>query len=80
MTGQGEGASGSSFSTYDVNQHLIRLDLGQGDNQDSPEFRTFTYNNDGQILSRFHDDGKNATAESDHRVPVRQRQPRRRGR
>jgi YD repeat-containing protein len=62
VTGQGEGASGSSFSTYDENQRLVRLDLGQGDNRDSLEFRTFAYNNDGQILTRFHDDGKNGTA------------------
>ena len=58
ITGLGAGAAGSSQSTYDVNQHLIRLDLGQGDGQDSPEFRTFAYNSDGQILTRFHDDGR----------------------
>ena len=61
ITGQGAGAAGSSQSSYDVNQRLTRLDLGQGDGQDSPEFRTFAYNSDGQILTRFQDDGRSAT-------------------
>ena len=58
ITGTGSGASGSSQSFYDVNQKLTELNLGQGDGQDRPEVRQFTYNNDGQILSRFADDGR----------------------
>ena len=62
VTGTGGGsATGSSTSTFDANDHLVRLDLGQGDNQDSAEFKLFIYNNDGQILRRQHDDGENDT-------------------
>lgn len=57
-------AEGSSSSTYDANDKLIRLDLGQDDDQESSEFKRFIYNNDGQILRRFHDDGESDTAQT----------------
>ena len=59
VIGGTSGTSGSSASTYDANDNLIRLDLGQNDNQDTAEFKRFIYNSDGQILRRFHDDGEN---------------------
>ncbi len=56
--------SGSSSSTYDANDRLIRLDLGQNDNQESAEYKRFIHNSDGQILRRFHDDGEEDTAQT----------------
>src|SRR5262249_54661809 len=46
--------TGNTTSTFDANDRLAKLDLGKGDAQDSTEFKLFIYNNDGQILRRFH--------------------------
>jgi YD repeat-containing protein len=56
-----DNVSGNSTSVYDANDKLIRLNLGQSGAQERAEFKTFVYNNDGQILFRFHDDGENDT-------------------
>ncbi|MFI2813269.1 LysM peptidoglycan-binding domain-containing protein, partial [Microbulbifer sp. JSM ZJ756] len=56
IVGKGD-AKGTSTYTYDANDKLTRLDKGKGDNQDSKEYLTFVYNNDGQILYRYHDEG-----------------------
>lgn len=52
-------ASGSSVSTYDINDNLIRLDKGESDGADGSEYLTFKYNNEDQILYRFHEQGDN---------------------
>jgi hypothetical protein len=50
ITGTGTGdVNGSTKSTFDADDHLVKLDLGQGDNQGSPEFKQFLYSSDGQI-------------------------------
>lgn len=55
-TGHGK-ASGTSRFTYDANDKLVTLDKGKGDGQDNNEILRFVYNNDGQILYRFHNQG-----------------------
>jgi len=50
--------------TYDVDGNLIRQDMSQGTDMDRPEFKTFTYNTDGQILSSFHDTGRGFSIEA----------------
>ncbi|WP_237062868.1 DUF6531 domain-containing protein [Microbulbifer zhoushanensis] len=56
IVGKGD-ANGTSRYTYNANDQLTRLDKGEGDNQDRREYLTFVYNNDGQILYRYHDEG-----------------------
>ncbi|WP_237057157.1 DUF6531 domain-containing protein [Microbulbifer sediminum] len=56
IVGAGD-ANGTSRFTYDANDKLTRLDKGEGDGQDRKEYLTFVYNNDGQILYRYHDEG-----------------------
>src|SRR6185369_7828146 len=56
-------ANGNSTSTYDANKIRSSVNLGQGDGQDRPEIKTFTADNEGHIVSQFHDDGKSATRE-----------------
>jgi LysM repeat protein len=53
-------ASGNSTSSYDANKVRSRLDLGQGDAQTRPEFKTFVSDNEGHIIFEFHDDGESA--------------------
>ncbi|WP_260296042.1 LysM peptidoglycan-binding domain-containing protein, partial [Sedimenticola hydrogenitrophicus] len=43
---------------YNVNDQLTQSNKGQGDAQDRAEILRFVYNNDGQILYRFHDTGE----------------------
>jgi len=58
IVGQGnKNAAGTSRFTYDVNDRQVRVDKGQGDGMDRPEYLTFVYDNDGKILFRFHDEG-----------------------
>jgi YD repeat-containing protein len=58
ISARGDDISGSTYKSYDVNDHLTTANAGQGDNQDRAEIRQFVYNNDGQILYRFHDSGE----------------------
>ena len=58
-------ANGNSVITYDADKIEIRVDLGQGDNQTRPEFKTFIADNEGHITYEFHDDGKSAQNETD---------------
>ena len=58
-------ANGNSTSTYDANKIRIRVDLGQGDNQTRPEFKTFLADNEGHIIFELHDDGKSSSNETD---------------
>jgi YD repeat-containing protein len=58
-------ANGNSVSTYDANKIQIRVDLGQGDGQTRPEFKTFVADNEGHIIYETHDDGKSAQNETD---------------
>jgi YD repeat-containing protein len=53
-------ANGNSISTYDVNKVRSRVDLGQGDGQNRPEFKSFVADNEGHILFELHDDGKSS--------------------
>ena len=57
-------ANGNSVSTYDANKIRSRIDLGQGDGQTRPEYKTFVSDNEGHILYAFHDDGKSAAPET----------------
>ncbi len=57
-------ANGNSVSTYDADKVRSRVDLGQGDGQTRPEFKTFVSDNEGHILYAFHDDGKSANPET----------------
>ena len=56
-------ASGTSGWTYDANEKLIRVDLGQSDQQDRPEYSTFVQDNEGHIIYKLHDDGKSSYIE-----------------
>lgn len=58
-------ASGNSSTTYDADKVTKRVDLGQGDGQTRPEYKTFIADNEGQIVYEFHDDGKSASMETD---------------
>jgi len=58
-------AKGSSVETYDADKVEIRVDLGQGDGQTRPEYKTFIADNEGHIIYTFHDDGKSAQNETD---------------
>ncbi len=59
ITGYGPNDSyGRTNFTYNANDQVTRIDKGEGDNQSRREYLTFVYNNDGQILYRFHDEGK----------------------
>jgi nucleoid-associated protein YgaU len=61
VIGQGsKKAAGTTTFTYDANDRQIRVDKGKGDGMDRAEFLTFVYNNDGQIIFRFHDEGKDS--------------------
>lgn len=53
-------AKGTTVSTYDVNKVQTGLDLGQGDNQQHSETKSFIADNDGQIIYETHDDGKSS--------------------
>jgi YD repeat-containing protein len=53
-------AKGTTVSTYDVNKVQTGLNLGQGDNQDHAETKSFIADNDGHIIYETHDDGKNS--------------------
>jgi YD repeat-containing protein len=57
-------AKGNSASAYDANKIRVRVDLGQGDGQDRPEFKTFIADNEGHILYEFRDDGKSSIRET----------------
>jgi len=58
IIGQGsKNAAGTTTYTYDANDRQIRVDKGKGDGMDRAEFLTFVYNNEGQIIFRFHDEG-----------------------
>lgn len=50
-------AKGTSETIYDVNDNIVRVNKGQGDGDTEAEYLTFTNNNDGQILHRFHNKG-----------------------
>ena len=56
-------ANGNSTSTYDANKIRSSVNLGQGDGQDRPEIKNFTPDNEGHLVSQFHDDGKSGTRE-----------------
>ena len=58
-------ANGNSVDTYDVNKMQVRVDLGQGDGQNRPEYKTFIVDNHGHIIYEFHDDGKSSANETD---------------
>lgn len=53
-------ARGTTSFTYDANDKQIRVEKGKGDGMDRNEVLTFVYNNDGQILYRFHDEGSDS--------------------
>lgn len=53
---------GESTSEYDGNKQRVKLNLGKGSGMDTAEYSTFTYDNEGHILYKFHEKG---TAESD---------------
>ncbi|WP_218943453.1 hypothetical protein [Exilibacterium tricleocarpae] len=57
INARGKDASGRTTNTYDVNDNLVTLNKGIGDEQDRAEVQRFVYNNDGQILYRFNDTG-----------------------
>ncbi len=59
VSGSRAKARGTSTSTYNVNDKLIVLNRGQGDGMDGQEILRFVYNNDEQILYRFHEQGDN---------------------
>ncbi len=52
-------ADGSSETFYDVNDNITRINKGTADGADGPEYLRFKYNNEGQILHRFHEQGDN---------------------
>lgn len=58
INARGNDIKGSTVNTYDANNQLIASNKGEGDNQDRAETLSFIYNNDGQILYRFHDTGE----------------------
>ena len=58
-------ASGNSTTTYDADKVTERVDLGQGDGQTRPEYKTFVADNQGQIVYELHDDGKSSSPEKD---------------
>ncbi|WP_218943559.1 hypothetical protein [Exilibacterium tricleocarpae] len=58
INARGKDVGGRTINNYDVNDNLVELDKGEGDNQDRRELLRFVYNNDGQILYRFNDTGK----------------------
>ncbi|MFY0678809.1 MAG: LysM peptidoglycan-binding domain-containing protein, partial [Neptuniibacter sp.] len=58
INARGDDVQGRTINTYDLSNRLIQSDKGEGDNQDRAEILKFTYNNDGQILYRFHDTGE----------------------
>jgi YD repeat-containing protein len=59
VNARGKDVGGRTINTYDSNDNLIVADKGEGDSQDRKEVLKFVYNNDNQILYRFHDTGKN---------------------
>lgn len=44
-------ASGSALMTYDANGRLVQLNLGTGDSTNVPSLKTFTYDNQGHVVS-----------------------------
>ena len=64
VSGTGD-ASGTSTLSYDANDNLVFVNLGQGDKQDSEETRSFVYNNENQILYRNHLTGETADSAGD---------------
>ncbi|MFY0678885.1 MAG: LysM peptidoglycan-binding domain-containing protein, partial [Neptuniibacter sp.] len=58
INARGDEVKGRTINTYDLSNRLIQSDKGEGDQQDRAEILKFTYNNDGQILYRFHDTGE----------------------
>lgn len=65
VNARGKDVGGRTLNTYDSNDNLIVADKGEGDSQDRREILKFVYNNDNQILYRFHDTGKNEDLTTD---------------
>jgi YD repeat-containing protein len=65
ITARGD-AKGSSTSTYDQNKVRIRIDRGQGDQQDRPAFTNIeVVDNAGRILKLNSDDGEDEVLQRD---------------
>ncbi|MBV1790856.1 hypothetical protein KQ940_22585, partial [Marinobacterium sp. D7] len=60
INARGKDVKGRTVNSYNVNDQLTQSNKGEGDSQDRAEILRFVYNNDGQILYRFHDTGEDS--------------------
>src|SRR5262249_35684128 len=56
-------ANGNSTSTYDADKVHSSVNLVKGVGKNRTDIKPFTADNEGHIVSQFHDDGKSATRE-----------------